>query len=289
MTVHIPVLAREILEWLNPKPGQIIVDGTVGGGGHTRLLAEQVGANGLVVGIDRDEKAIEIASKSLSGLPVNLLAGNFSDIPEILDGLEIGLVSSALLDLGLSSDQLADADRGFSYHSAGDFDLRFDISRGEPAWRLLNRLSEKHLADLIFQYGEERHSRRVAKIFVETRRYTQLRKANEIADLIRKVVPRSKNHSIDSATRTFQAFRIAVNEELKWIKVAIRRIAQRLQPGGRIAIISFHSLEDRLVKTGFRESADLRLLHSKPIRPSESEIVVNPRSRSSRLRVAERC
>ncbi|HMO91226.1 MAG TPA: 16S rRNA (cytosine(1402)-N(4))-methyltransferase RsmH [Pirellulaceae bacterium] len=288
MTVHVPVLVKEVLESLNPQAGQIVVDGTLGGGGHTRLLALHVMPGGYVIGVDRDELAIKNAAQNLQDLPVKLAQGNFADIPEILDAFGVTKVSSVLLDLGLSSDQLQDEGRGFSYHSQGDFDLRFDTSKGEPAWRLLNRLSEKHLADLIFHFGEERYSRRVAKTFVEHRRKGPLKRADEIAGLVRRVVPRAKNHSIDPATRTFQAFRIAVNEELKWIEVAIRRLSERLEVGGRIAIISFHSLEDRLVKTTFRESPLLRSLHSKPIRPSEAEIAANPRARSSRLRVAER-
>lgn len=288
MTVHIPVLLDEVLEALEPEPGKTFVDGTLGGCGHARVLAQKVGEEGLLIGIDRDPEAIERAEQALSGLSVKLVAANFSDIPEILKELEIDFVDGIVLDLGLSSDQLASDDRGFSFQSSGDFDLRFNRSLGEPAWKLVNRLSEKHLADLIYQFGEERLSRRVARAFVQTRQNRQLKSADEIAQIIRKVVPRSKNHSIDPATRTFQAFRIAVNEELKWIKVALKRLPLCLKPGGRLAVISFHSLEDKLVKQGFRENELLKVLNSKPIRPSENETEQNPRARSSRLRVAER-
>ncbi len=214
-TIHLPVLPQEVLHWLAPKPGQVMVDGTVGGGGHTRMLAEKVGPDGLVIGVDRDQAAVDRAAESLSGLPVKLATANFADIPELLEQLEIESVDGMLLDLGLSSDQLADQDRGFSYRSDGPLDLRFDRDAGEPAWKLINRLSEKHLADLIYQYGEERMSRRVARKFVAERQHRQLRSASEIAELIRSVVPRSRNHSIDPATRTFVALRIAFDEELK--------------------------------------------------------------------------
>lgn len=287
-TIHLPVLPQEVLHWLAPKPGQVMVDGTVGGGGHTRMLAEKVGPDGLVIGVDRDQAAVDRAAESLSGLPVKLATANFADIPELLEQLEIESVDGMLLDLGLSSDQLADQDRGFSYRSDGPLDLRFDRDAGEPAWKLINRLSEKHLADLIYQYGEERMSRRVARKFVAERQHRQLRSASEIAELIRSVVPRSRNHSIDPATRTFQALRIAVNEELKWIKVALQRFPEKIRQGGRVAVISFHSLEDRLVKEAFREHDDMKPLNPKPIVPGEEEILENPRSRSSRLRVAEK-
>jgi len=286
--IHVPVLADEILEALQPAAGHVVVDGTLGGGGHSRLLAERVGPTGLILGLDRDSDAIETAATSLSGLPLKLVAANFADTPEVLDQLEIDAVDGILLDLGLSSDQLAAEDRGFSFNSPGDFDLRFDRSTGDPAWKLLNRLNEKHLADLIYRYGQERNSRRIARKIVATRRIRTLRTANQVADLIRSVVPRSPHQRIDPATRTFQAFRIAVNDEFKWIEVALRRLPERLTTGGRIAVISFHSLEDKIVKQSFLNNLNLNVLNTKPIRATETEIDRNPRSRSARLRVAER-
>jgi 16S rRNA (cytosine1402-N4)-methyltransferase len=193
-----------------------------------------------------------------------------------------------LLDLGLSSDQLADVERGFSFHSTGPLDLRFDPSRGEPAWKLVERLSSEHLADLIFQYGEERYSRRIARRIVETRRTNPIRTAADLARVVRESVPRSRDERIDPATRTFQALRIAVNDELKWLGVALRRLPACLGTGGRIAVISFHSLEDRVVKDALRADERLTVLTRRPIRPSEQEVAANPRSRSARLRVAER-
>ena len=289
MTVHVPVLPDEIKAWLIPDPAdppKLILDGTMGGGGHTAMLANQLGRAGRVIGFDRDPVAVE---ETLSRLEMSNISGycaNYADLPEIHAHLELPLVDGILLDLGLSSDQLADHDRGFSFHADGDLDLRFDASKGEPAWRLVNRLGEKHLADLIYEFGEERLSRRVARKICEHRRLSPIRKASEFAQLLRRCIPKSKNHSIDPATRTFQALRIAVNEELKWLKVALKRLPSLLKEGGRFAVISFHSLEDRLVKTGFRDSSELKVLTKKPVTASESEISENPRSRSAKLRVA---
>lgn len=287
-TCHVPVFPTEIVEALDPQPGDTIIDGTCGGGGHTQLLAKRVGNSGIVMGIDRDPLAIERCAARLSGLPVKLVVGNFADIPEIVRANEHWPVQGICLDLGLSSDQLADHDRGFSYQSEGVLDLRFDTTSGSPAWKLLERLSEKHLADLIYNLGEERFSRRIARAIVQRRDSDPIRTAGQLATLLRRVVPRSKNHSIDPATRTFQALRIAVNEELKWIEVALRRLPECLAVGGKIAVISFHSLEDRLVKNAFRDHDLLKLVTRKAIKPSEEEIAANPRSRSARLRVAER-
>jgi 16S rRNA (cytosine1402-N4)-methyltransferase len=213
---------------------------------------------------------------------------NYSDLPEVLRGLGVAAVDGILLDLGLSSDQLADAERGFSFHAEGPLDLRFDMERGEPAWKLLERLSAEHLADLIYRFGEERHSRRIARKIVETRKTAPISTAEQLAELVRRSVPRSKTVRIDPATRTFQALRIAVNEELKWLEVALRRMPDCLKPGGRMAAISFHSLEDRPVKDSFRNDARLTVLTRRPVRPTEQETADNPRARSAKLRVAER-
>ena len=285
---HVPVLANEALEWLRPAAGKVFVDGTLGGGGHALLLAKAVGPTGLVIAVDRDPAAVERATAEMADLPVRAFQANYSDVPETLGELDIEAVDGILLDLGLSSDQLADVERGFSFHSEGTLDLRFDPMRGEPAWKLIERLSAEHLADLIFKYGEERHSRRIARRIVETRRATPVRTAADLALIVRQSVPRSHTERIDPATRTFQALRIAVNEELKWLEVALRRLPGCLRAGGRIAVISFHSLEDRFVKEAFREDKRLEVLTRRPVRPTETESAANPRSRSAKLRVAER-
>jgi 16S rRNA (cytosine1402-N4)-methyltransferase len=274
---HVPVLAGEVLEWLQPAAGQTIVDGTLGGGGHTRLLAQAVGEGGMVIAMDRDPQAVRAAEVALSGLPVRLAHASYSDMPEVLSQWDVETVDGILLDLGVSSDQLADESRGFSFNSAGPLDLRFDPTRGEPAWKLLERLSAAHLADVIYRYGE-----------VERRRSAPIRSAAELAALVRQAVPPGKRERIDPATRTFQALRIAVNEELKWLEVALRRLAGCLRPGGRLAVISFHSLEDRLVKEAFRSDDRWEVLTRRPVRPGEEEVAANPRARSAKLRVAAR-
>jgi 16S rRNA (cytosine1402-N4)-methyltransferase len=287
-TQHVPVLADEVIAWLQPMPGQTVVDGTLGGGGHTRLLASAVGESGAVIAIDRDPIPVERAARELRDRPVRAVQANYSDLPEILRQFQVDAVDAILLDLGLSSDQLADEERGFSFQSDGPLDLRFDPSRGEPAWKLLERLSAEHLADLIFRYGEERYSRKLSRRIVEARRTAPIRTAADLAEIVRQTVPRSYADRIDPATRTFQALRIAVNDELKWLEVALRRLPDCLRPAGRLAVVSFQSLEDRLVKDAFRNDSRLQVLTRRPIRPSEAERETNPRSRSAKLRVAER-
>lgn len=289
MTIHVPVMLAEVLEQLAPQAGQRLVDGTLGGGGHTRRLAEAVGPTGNVLALDRDPLAVTQASETLRGLPVSVASASYAELPEVLAEIGVPKVDGILLDLGLSSDQLADAERGFSFSGGGELDLRFDATQGEPAWRLLERAGEQQIADWIYQYGEERHSRRIARAIVERRRGNPLRTAEELAELVRRVVPRTPGpQRIDPATRTFQALRIAVNNELGELERALARLPDCLRPGGRLAIISFHSLEDRLVKNAFRDDPRLRALTKKPLVASDEEVASNPRARSAKLRVAER-
>jgi 16S rRNA (cytosine1402-N4)-methyltransferase len=286
---HVPVLTCEVIEGLNPRPGGVFVDGTLGGGGHTRAIAERVGIAGLVIGLDRDALAIAAAEQNLAGLSIKLIQANFCDLPEVLADIEIKTVDGILLDLGLSSDQLADPSRGFSFESDGPLDLRFNPLAGEPAARLVNRLSAEHLADLIFHFGEERFSRRIARAIVEARHREPFQTSNQLAAVVRKAIPAAaREQRIDPATRTFQALRIAVNDELKSLEIALRRSPDVLKPGARMAVISFHSLEDRRVKEAFRDDPRLNNLTRKPITPHEAEIARNPRSRSAKLRLAER-
>jgi 16S rRNA (cytosine1402-N4)-methyltransferase len=288
-SVHVSVLPDEVIRWLAPQPGMVLVDGTLGGGGHARALAAGVGPNGLVIGIDRDPAAVDRAERELRGLPMKLAAANFRDLPELLNELEISAVDGVLLDLGISSDQLADSSRGFSFWAEGPLDLRFDPTSGEPARRLVNRLSPEHLTKLISAYGEERYSRRIAQAIVRRRRERPIETSAELAELVRSVVPASRDtQRLDPATRTFQALRIAVNEELKSLQIGLRRIPACLRPGGRLAVISFHSLEDRMVKEAYLADQRLKVLTRRPLRPSEREVDDNPRSRSAKLRVAER-
>jgi 16S rRNA (cytosine1402-N4)-methyltransferase len=287
-TIHIPVLLEEVLEGLQAGPGGVFVDGTLGGGGHTRLLAERVRPTGRVVAVDLDPGAVERTSETLRGLPIDVAAASYVAIPEVLAELSIEAVDGILLDLGLSSDQLADAQRGFSFDADGELDLRFDATQGEPAWRLLERLREQDLAAVIYKYGEERFSRRIARKIVERRQQESIRTAAELAALVRSCVPRGKGDRIDSATRTFQALRIAVNDELGNVEKALASLPDCLKPGGRLAVISFHSLEDRIVKQAFREDRRLTVVTRKPVLATDSETAANPRARSAKLRIAER-
>lgn len=286
-TVHIPVMLGEILEWLAPQPGQVLVDGTLGGGGHTRELALRVAPDGRVISLDRDPAAIARAEETLKGMCVTLAESNFCDLPDVLAEIGVPKVDGVMLDLGLSSDQLADDARGFSFHSEGLLDLRFNTAEGRPAYELLATMRENHLADLIYEFGEERYSRRIARKIMETRRAEPIRTAKQLAQLVRKCVPFSRHETIDRATRTFQALRIAVNREMESLEKVLKCLPACVREGGRVAILSFHSLEDRRVKEAFRDDSRYQALTKKPILPSEAEMEENPRSRSAKLRVAE--
>jgi 16S rRNA (cytosine1402-N4)-methyltransferase len=272
----------------DPLPGQIVVDGTLGGGGHTRLLAERVGPNGYVLALDRDPVSLARAEEQLRGQAVKLSQANFRELPAVLDEVGVAAVDGVLLDLGLSSDQLADGQRGFSFAAAGELDMRFNPDEGEPAWRLCERLPADELADLIYEYGEERFSRRIAAAIVEQRRTAPIRTAEDLASLIRRVVPRSRDTHLDPATRTFQALRIAVNDELGALRSALETFPKRVKIGGKLAVISFHSLEDRLVKEAFRADPRWESTTKKPITAADDELHANPRSRSAKLRIARR-
>jgi len=288
-SVHAPVLPAEVMSFLAVRPGMRVVDGTLGGGGHTRLLAEAVGPDGLVIAIDRDPAAIERGAGELAGLPVRFAQANYCDLPEVLDALSIDAVDAVLLDVGLSSDQLADHDRGFSFDADGPLDLRFDPTEGEPAWRIVNRMKPESLADIIYEFGEERHSRRIARRIAAVREKQPIHSAREFARIVMSAIPRQHPPSrIHPATRTFQALRIAVNQELKSLRIALERIPQRLVPGGRLAVISFHSLEDRLAKQAFRNRQVWECLTKSPVEAGPEEVAANPRSRSAKLRVASR-
>ena len=281
-------MPAEVMSYLAVRRGARIVDGTLGGGGHARLLAGAVGPEGLVIAIDRDPAAIERGARELNGLPVRFAQANYCDIPEVLDALSIDAVDGVLLDVGLSSDQLADDSRGVSFDAEGPLDLRFDPTEGEPAWRMINRMRAESLADIIHEFGEERFSRRIARRIVAAREKQPIRSAREFAAIVRSAIPRqTPPPRIHPATRTFQALRIAVNQELKSLRIALDRIPQRLAPGGRLAVISFHSLEDRLVKQAFRSTQVWECLTRSPVEASEEEISRNPRSRSAKLRAAQ--
>jgi len=286
--VHRPVLLREVVSWLAPGAGSVVVDGTVGAGGHAAELAGLVGPGGRLIGLDRDPEMLELAARATEGRPVTLLNASYSDLGRILDDLELDGVDAILLDLGLSSDQLAWGHRGFSFAEDGPLDMRFDPKTRESAADLVNDLDEKELADLIFEYGEERHSRRIARKIVEARRVEPILTTARLAEVVRRGVP-GKWGQIDPATRTFQALRIAVNDELERLDDLLANLAGYLNPGGKAAIISFHSLEDRRVKHAFRDDPELTVLTRKPVTATDEELAPNPRARSAKLRVAQRC
>ena len=287
-SVHRPVLLGEVMIGLEPKPGAVIVDGTIGAGGHARALAEAVGPSGRVIGLDRDPEMLSLAEENTRGLPISLFQKPYSDLDLVLAELELDGVDGILLDLGLSSDQLEWTHRGFRFSEDGPLDMRFDPRERESAADLVNDLSADDLADIFFKFGEERHSRRVARRIVVERRVEPIRTTGRLAEIVRKSIP-GKWGQIDPATRVFQALRIAVNHELEHLDLILANVSDWLNPGGRAAIISFHSLEDRRVKHAFRENPDLTVLTRKPITATAEEIRSNPRARSAKLRVAERC
>jgi 16S rRNA (cytosine1402-N4)-methyltransferase len=287
---HVPVLPAEVLDLLVPAAGQVFVDATVGGGGHARLIAERLGPTGRLIGLDQDAAMLELARPRLEGLPVTLIHANFDQLPGVLGRLGIATVDGVLADLGVCSDQLDDAQRGLSFQAPGPLDMRLDPDQGEPASALLRRLQERELADLFWQYGEERFSRRIARKIVEVRKHTPLETTEQLAELVRRCVPRPKGrrHTIDPATRVFQALRIAVNDELGALDGLLQALAACVKPGGRAALISFHSLEDRRVKRAFADRERWQVLTKKPVQAKDEEVQANPRARSAKLRAAVR-
>jgi 16S rRNA (cytosine1402-N4)-methyltransferase len=291
---HLSVLPAEVLAALAPEPGQVFVDATVGAGGHARLLAERLAPGGRLIGLDRDASMLELARPRLADLPVTPVHAPFSRLRQVLDELGIAVVDGLLADLGVCSDQLDMPERGLSFTQPGPLDMRLDPTEGEPASVLLRRLNERDLADLIWRYGEERFSRRIARRIVEVRRRGPLETTEELADLVRRRVPRPPRSAkrrrpiIDPATRVFQALRIAVNDELGELERLLSVLPACVRPGGRIALISFHSLEDRLVKQAFRDRSLWEALTRKPVQAGEEEVRANPRARSAKLRAALR-
>lgn len=294
MSCHVSVMADEVVQWLRPDSCEVIFDGTFGAGGHSIALARRVAPGGIVLAVDRDPAAVESGTRmlgddaDLAALPIEVYCGSYHRLDRLLKAAGRSAVDGVVLDLGLSSDQLADRERGFSFSNDGPLDLRFDPSSGQTATQFLASANERDIADAIYQFGEERFSRRIAKQVVLRRQARQpVRTVGELVEICQRCVPRGKHHDIHPATRTFQALRIMVNQELSILEDALRSIPAMVNPGGRIAIISFHSLEDRLVKQAFRDNPRLEVLTRKPLRPTEAEVAANPRSRSAKMRVAQ--
>lgn len=291
---HIPVLLNEVLKILDPKPGEFFIDGTAGGGGHTGAILERVGSGGRVLGIDFDPDAIERlkSGKFKNSDNVILVNGNYADAREILSEKNLGKADGLLLDLGFSSMQIEGSGKGFSFQRDEPLDMRYDQnSDRSTAEEVVNSFGEKELADIIFKFGEERMSRRIAKAIVERRRKARIRNTLELAEVIKGAVPRNYERGrIHPATRTFQAMRIYVNDELQNVEKALSEMPNILKSGARAAVISFHSLEDRIVKNGLRDMQKqniLEILTKKPIVASDEETRENPRSRSAKLRGAK--
>jgi len=294
--VHVSVMAEEICEWMNLRQGGVYVDCTVGAGGTTRRIIEKAGKNAFVIALDRDREAIALSRKNLEiyQSSVKLFHGNFSHIGEVIQKAGFKQVDGIVFDLGVSSWQLDQSERGFSFSQDGPLDMRMDTTQALTAEELVNHLPEKELADLIFKYGEERFSRRLARGVVQARMVNPIRTTRTLVKIIEESVPGVyRRGRLHPATRTFQALRIAVNQELDILEGALRTAVDFLRGGGRLCVISFHSLEDRIVKHTFRALAEkghalVTILTKKPLRPSKEEVQHNSRARSAKLRVAER-
>jgi len=288
--VHVPVLWREAIEILNVQPDGFYVDATLGAGGHAEEILRRL-ERGKLLGIDRDRAALATAQERLKSFGEKLIAmhGNFAQIDALHAASGFPPADGLLADLGMSSLQLEDASRGFAFSVPGPLDMRMDPTTGATAADLVNRMSERELADLIFNLGEERHSRRIARAIVKGRPY---RLTTELAQVVTRAIPsRAALHHIHPATRTFQALRLAVNRELECLESLLGQALGVLKPGGRLVILSFHSLEDRMVKRTFQawqRQRQAQILTRRVVRPSEEEVRANPRSRSAKLRAAEK-
>jgi 16S rRNA (cytosine1402-N4)-methyltransferase len=305
---HLPVMPKEVLELLRCRPGGIYVDATVGLGGHAQGILEKIHPGGLLIGIDRDKESLEKAHARLKASfnAFRLFHENFKNLPLILNNLAVGPVDGILVDLGVSSYQLLSPERGFGFQSDVKLDMRMDRTQQWTAADLIKNMSESELADIIYRYGEERFSRRIAAAIVQERSKTPITRCSQLAEIVGRVFNFRGHQGIHPATRTFQALRIAVNEELEGLEDFLAESVGFLKPGGRIVVIAFHSLEDRIVKRAFRRLAGQcvceappelctcprqalgNLITPRPMTPSPEELASNPRARSARLRSLER-
>lgn len=311
MNFHIPVLLEEVIKNLNPKPNENFVDCTLGGGGHAVAILERTSPNGKLLGIDLDERAIEVAKSKIKSHKLKIdrliaVCGNFKNLKKIVLQNKFSNISGILLDLGFSSLEIADPKKGFSFQIDAPLDMRYG-KEGKTAAEIVNNWPENDLIKILKEYGEERFAERIAKKICEVRRKRTIQRTLELVEIIAQVVPEKYKHQkIHFATRTFQALRIAVNDELNNLKAVLPQAVELLLPGGRLAVISFHSLEDRIVKQFFKQEstnclcpkefpvckcghkASLKVITPKPIIPTKEEVKTNPRCRSARLRVAEK-
>jgi len=304
---HVPVMLQETIELLNVKPGGVYVDGTLGGAGHSSVIAEKMQPGGTLIGIDQDENAILTATERLKSYQgVKIVKSNFSDIEIVLSNLGIGKVDGILLDIGVSSHQIDEGERGFSYMTDGPLDMRMNEHADLTAYKVINNYPEKELNRILKEFGEEKWAARIAKFIIEDRATKPIETTKELADLCKRAIPRGaqEEHS-HPAKRTFQAVRIEVNNELGVLRKALEDGTKLLAPGGRFVIITFHSLEDRIVKSWFNQMERpctcppkfpvcvcgkvplVKVITRKPITATEEELSINPRSKSAKLRAAE--
>lgn len=293
---HEPVLLDETLASLRPGPHQVVVDCTTGRGGHASAIAQHLGPDGLLIGLDADPRNLEFAQRRLETAPcrVRLFHANFAEFREVLESAQCLAVDGILADLGLSTNQLFDPQYGLSFAQGMPLDMRIDPRTRQTAADLVNGMREDDLANVLYELAQERYSRRIARKIGEARRITPITTTDRLAELVRSAIPSrgGASQKIDPATRTFLALRMSVNRELQNLKALLEQAPGRLKPGGRLAVISFQSTEDRLVKQALRSAEQtglLRIVTKKPLTPSPEEIARNPRSRSAKLRVAERC
>lgn len=293
---HTPVMLNEILDYLNLGPGKTIVDATIGTGGHAQAILERIMPGGRLIGIDRDEESLGVARQRLSSFCeyCEFVYGNYIDIDSILERLNIKKIDGILFDLGVSSFQLRDPERGFSFQNEGPLDMRLDRNSYISAYDLVNNLNEEEFSALLWNFGQERWHNRIARLLVKERERHPIATTKELSDIVVRATPyryRYRHYRIHPATRTFQAVRIAVNRELETLETAISKAAEFLNQTARVCIISFHSLEDRVVKLSFRKLSSegkVDIITPKPLTPMQDEVIENPLSRSAKLRVGER-
>ena len=307
---HIPAMPKEVMYYLNCRPGKIFVDGTIGGCGHAGKICEKILPDGLLIGIDQDMDAITSAEKVLESYASNirLFHGNFIHLPDFLSQLKIAAVDGILLDLGVSLHQIENSGRGFSFRKDEPLDMRMDKQSGETAEGLINNLARENLSSIFKDYGEERWAKKIAYKIVDARKQKKIRTSKQLAQIVIDAIPGHAlfKQKIHPATRVFMALRIAVNQELERLKTFMEQIADFLNPGGRLCVLSFHSLEDRIVKQRLKalekgcscppqlpmcvcgQNPQVSILTKKVVRPTTEEVIANPMARSTRLRAAEK-
>lgn len=295
-SLHVPVMLSEVIDYLKLAPGQVIVDATVGCGGHSLEILKKITPGGRLIGLDRDEESLDVCRRNLSEFKdsFELVHANFSDIDQVLEKQNIKNIDGIIFDLGMSTYQLKNAQRGFSFNQEGPLDMRLDKSSYISAYDLVNNLNENEISHLLWNFGQERWHSRIARLIVQERKNQPIATTTQLATLVMRSIPyryRKSYYRIHPATRTFQAIRIAVNRELEILEEAIKKAVAFLNKQARICVISFHSLEDRIIKHTFRalkSDGIIEIITAKPLTPVFSEVESNPASRSSKLRVGMR-